>query len=138
MPIRFMTPIPLPPQEFVEPNATDAFIWWLFKHRCVVCRKEATEINEIEPRSRSKKNLHDWRNRVCVCRECHNEYHKHGVNDEAIAKMKGQRKNFLLEMGREEYVNYYPDNGLSKIVEPLLETAINEILPDGLEFRFDG
>lgn len=109
MPTRYFPPLDAVPVErdFVEPSASDAFIWWLFKRRCVVCRKEATEINEIEPRSRSKKNILDWKNRVTICRECHNDFHRHGVNAVAVEKMKKQRRDFLMEMGREEYVTFY-------------------------------
>jgi hypothetical protein len=47
-----------------------------------------------------------WENRVVMCRECHREYHKKGVNPKAIAALKEIRKEFLLSMGRAEYVDY--------------------------------
>jgi hypothetical protein len=37
---------------------------------------------------------------------CHREYHKKGVNSKAIAALKEIRKEFLLGMGRAEYVDY--------------------------------
>jgi hypothetical protein len=103
MAIRYSQPIPAPIKEFVEPVADDYFIWWLFRSRCVMCHKSASEINEILPRGRSKKNLYDWKNRVTLCHECHMEYHKHGVTSEKIADMQVKRENFLLTFDREAY-----------------------------------
>ena len=108
MPIRYLPPLPVTPKEFVEPNATDHFIYWLFRFRCVSCRKTATEINEIVPRSRSKKSISTWDNRVPMCKECHGEYHRKGVNDKAVTDLKQMRHDFLMSMGREEYANYVP------------------------------
>lgn len=93
--------------EFVEPVPNDYFIWWLFKHKCVMCRKPASEINEIVPRSRSKKSILDWRNRVTLCHECHtgqNSFHSTGVTTKKIEEMQEKRKEFLISIGREEYV----------------------------------
>lgn len=138
MPVRFSSPAPKPVKEFVEPDASDAFIWFLFKHRCVACRKPASEINEIKPRSRSKQSILDWENRVTMCKECHNEYHKHGVNDEAIADLQQKRIDFLNSMGRDKYVNYQvldkmPDP-VGKFIESELAVGINLIMPEGLDF----
>lgn len=104
MAIRYSHPLPVPEKEFVEPVSDDYFIWWLFRSRCVMCHKPASEINEIKPRSRSKKNLYDWKNRVTLCHECHMEYHKKGVTAEKIAEMQAKREQFLMDFGREEYV----------------------------------
>ena len=87
-----------------EPNPSDEFIWWLFRNRCVVCGYAATEINEIVPRSRGKDKVLDWKNRVCMCHNCHNEYHKHGVNDGAILLLQQTRVEFLIGIGRDAYV----------------------------------
>lgn len=90
--------------EFVIPTPDDYFIWWLFKHKCVSCKKPATEINEIIPRSRSKKSILDWHNRVTLCQTCHAEFHRTGVTPEKIEKMRLSRTNFLISMGREQYL----------------------------------
>lgn len=108
MPVRYAPMIPPAPKEFVEPNSSDYFIWWLFRNRCVSCRKPGIEINEIIPRSRSKQSILDWKNRVLMCRECHSDYHKHGVNSKTIEALQQKRHDFLMAMGREEYANYVP------------------------------
>lgn len=105
MSIKYQPRISPPPPEFVEPNPSDSFIWWLFRRRCIMCHEPATEINEIEPRSRSKKNLFEWTNRVTLCQSCHWEYHKKGTNAVNIAKMKQKREEFLVQFGREEYLS---------------------------------
>lgn len=93
------------PKETIIPVQQDYFIWWLFKHKCIMCRKPATEINEIAPRSRSKKNIHDWTNRVTLCQGCHKEYHLHGVTKVKMDAMREKRKEFLKSIDREIYVN---------------------------------
>ena len=106
MPVRYIPAIPPEPKEFVEPNASDHFIWWLFRHLCVSCHKPASEINEIQPRSRSKQSILNWENRVLMCRECHNEYHRHGVNSKTQAELQEKRIEALKLFGREEYIGY--------------------------------
>lgn len=101
--------IPLPelPKEFVEPTPSDYFIYWLFKYKCVVCKRPATEINEIIPRGRSKKSVLDWKNRIPMCSTCHTGqggFHHNGVTDEKIEVLKGKRIEFLIAINREEYV----------------------------------
>lgn len=110
MPVRYMHPRDYPKieREFIEPNSSDYFIWWLFRNKCVACHKQATEINEIVPRSRSKQSVLDWKNRVTMCRECHNDYHKHGVNSKTQAELQTKRYNFLLMIGRQAYADYKP------------------------------
>lgn len=89
-----------------QPNNSDDFIWWLFKGRCVgldeICFKEASEINEIEPRS-SGQDAMDWKNRITLCHEHHMQYHAQGTSDEAIEKMRQRRIEYLEAIGREEY-----------------------------------
>ncbi len=97
-------PLPKVDHEFVEPTPADYFIYWLFHYRCVNCRLPATEINEIKPRGRSKKNILDWKNRVPMCRECHNNFHKDGVTDDKIVATQLMREQFLVSTGREKYV----------------------------------
>lgn len=90
--------------EFVQPSASDAFIWWLFKRRCIMCNHPATEINEITPRSRGKHNIHNWKNRVTLCKICHREYHADGVTETKREKMSMTRSKFLYTIGRLEYL----------------------------------
>lgn len=96
-----------PMTEFVEPSASDSFIYWLFRYRCIDCKGRngpVSEINEIDPRSRSKKNILDWRNRVPLCRTCHDEYHRNGVSDAKKERMTKLRRDFLESTGRSEYI----------------------------------
>jgi uncharacterized protein with PIN domain len=108
MPVRYMPMLPQAPKEFIEPIADRSFIFWLFRNRCIMCSQPATEINEIIPRSRNKKSILNWENRVTLCQGCHNEYHKNGVNAKTIENMQQKRKDFLMANGREEYANYVP------------------------------
>lgn len=91
-------------REFVQPVPDDYFIWWLFKRKCIMCKHPATEINEIIPRSRSKKSITNWRNRVTLCQKCHQGFHLHGVTSEKIEIMQNTRKEFLTSIDRLEYV----------------------------------
>lgn len=91
-------------KEFIAPNNSDYFIWWLFKYKCIMCRRPATEINEINLRSRSKKNILDWRNRVTLCQGCHRAFHHNGVTEQKIIEMQKKRREFLVSIGRDEYV----------------------------------
>lgn len=108
MPVRYAPAIPLPPKEFIEPIPDRSFIFWLFRNRCIMCNHPATDVNEIVPRSRSKKSILNWENRVTLCQNCHNEYHKNGVNAKTIEHMQQKRYDFLMANGREEYANYKP------------------------------
>jgi len=106
MAIRYISLPPKEIHEYVQPNASDHFIFWLFRYRCIVCKQPATEINEIIPRSRSKYSITDWRNRVTLCQKCHHEdYHNKGVNDDRIKVMQKLRSEFLLNFGRTEYAD---------------------------------
>lgn len=100
---RTLTKFQPPEREFVSPDASDAFIHWLFRYRCIMCKKAGTEINEIVPRSRSKESILDWRNRVLLCRDCHHEFHADGVSNDKIKNMQEKRVLFLKSFGREEY-----------------------------------
>ena len=99
--MKFNPPIP---HEFVEPSSSSHFIYWLYKHRCIMCKQSATEINEINPRSRSKYNIDDWKNRVTLCQGCHREFHADGVTDIKIKKMQVARMKFLVSIDRAAYV----------------------------------
>lgn len=92
-------------REFVEPNPSDHFIYFLFRYRCMVCREAKNlEINEIILRSRSKSAIMDWRNRVVLCRIHHEEFHHNGVTAEKVKKMQEQRKEYLKSIGRGQYL----------------------------------
>lgn len=106
MPVRYAPRLTPETKEFVIPNASDNFIWFLFKHLCVSCHKPASEINEILPRSRSKESILNWENRVTMCRDCHNEYHRQGVNSKTQEELFFKRQEALKLFGREEYINY--------------------------------
>jgi 5-methylcytosine-specific restriction endonuclease McrA len=106
----YIPPAAIPPElpkEFVEPNPSDHFIYWLFKYRCVVCKRPASEINEIVPRGRSKKSILDWKNRISMCGNCHtgdDGFHHNGVTDEKINAMRKARVEYLIAINREAYV----------------------------------
>ena len=92
-------------KEFVEPNPEPYFIFWLFRYRCMGCKSgNQLEINEVLPRSRSKKNIMDWKNRVVLCRSCHETFHSGGVTKEKVENMQEQRIGYLKMIGREQYV----------------------------------
>jgi len=104
--VHFIPPAYVPPvvQEFVEPNPSDHFIHWLYRYRCAECKQPGQEINEIVPRSRSKESIMDWKNRILLCRHCHSMYHNNGVTDVKINAMRTVRKEYLLSIGRKEYI----------------------------------
>lgn len=91
-------------REFVEPTPADYFIWWLFRYRCLECKMSGHEINEILPRARSKKSIMDWKNRVVLCRKCHDIFHLNGVTIEKMKKMREHRRDYLISIGRGAYV----------------------------------
>lgn len=88
----------------IEPRPDDDFIWWLYKHRCVVCRGKATEIHEIVGRGRSKENIKDWKNRVTLCRKHHTDFHHNGATLNKIANMQFAREEYLKSIHRQEYI----------------------------------
>lgn len=99
-------PLPKLVGEFVEPVPDDYFIFWLFRYRCQECNSgQHLEINEINPRGRSKKNILNWENRVVLCRTCHEKFHHNGVTREKIQIMQKRRKTYLISIGRERYIN---------------------------------
>ena len=103
-----MIPNSKSPWDGYEWKHPDAAIAWLFRGRCCIegpkCCHYGSEVNEIIPRSRGKEMIKDWKNRVLVCHVCHREYHDRGVNDKTIGQMQSKRKEFLIKIGREEYI----------------------------------
>lgn len=91
-------------QTYRELRGDREAIFWLFNDRCVDCKQKAEEVNEIVPRARSKHATEDWRNQVTLCHFCHVEFHRNGVTDDKIARLIEKRKEFLIAMGREDYV----------------------------------
>lgn len=90
--------------EKIEPCADDSFIFWLFRYRCASCRQSGQEINEIVPRSRQKDAASIWKNRIVLCRVCHERYHHDGLTKEKMQAMKDLRVSYLQSVGRGEYV----------------------------------
>lgn len=84
-------------------NSRDA-VMWLYHDRCVDCGEQATEVNEIIPRARTKQAILDYHNQVALCHKHHAEYHQNGVTDEKIAEMRRMREEFLIACGREDYI----------------------------------
>ena len=85
------------------PNNSREFIFWLFNSRCIMCKRPATEINEIVPKARSKDAM-EWHNRVTLCRTCHEKYHKDGVTSFKLINMIETREQFLISLGRNRYI----------------------------------
>ena len=56
-------------------RADDQRIMKLFRGRCVVCIRPATQIHELIPRGRSKNAITIPRNRVPLCTHHHNIAH---------------------------------------------------------------
>lgn len=80
------------------------FIYWLFNHRCVTCKRPAVEINHIIPRSRGDVYKDDWKNQIPQCSICHSLYHEDGVTQDKIWELQEARKNFLIGLGRSEFI----------------------------------
>jgi 5-methylcytosine-specific restriction endonuclease McrA len=91
-------------KEFIEPNSSDSFIWFLYRYRCAECKQPGQEVNEIRLRSRSKRNIEDWKNRILLCRTCHEKFHHNGVTSDKINDMIQLRTDYLVSIGREQYV----------------------------------
>lgn len=81
----------------------DKLIYEIFNHRCIICWERATEINEIIPRSRTKKAF-DLKNCVPLCHQHHRIYHENGVTPEKIKDMQDTRAMFLRILGKSEYI----------------------------------
>ena len=88
-------------------SSVRGFIFWLFRFRCIgldePCHKQATDLSHIVPKSRGKIS-EDWHYLVTHCPECHAEYHKRGISDEAIQNLQERRIEYLEAIGREDYI----------------------------------
>lgn len=80
-------------------------IWDAFRGRCFVCpeHKPANTIHEIIPRALGKASM-DKHNRGPVCTECHDNIHRQGVSLYMVARLDQMRKDYLISIGREDYV----------------------------------
>lgn len=87
-----------------EPENTPEFIKWLFNYRCVgidiPCYKLARDVSHIRPRQVDD----TWQNKVLHCGECHAEWHRRGVSDDAIEKMQKRRVEHLEIIGKSSYI----------------------------------
>lgn len=87
-----------------EPSNEPKFIHWLFNFRCVgidkPCYKRASDVSHI----RSRQVDDTWKNKVLHCRECHTEWHRRGVSDDAIEQLQKRRAEYLETLGRKEYI----------------------------------
>ena len=88
----------------LPPNNSPQFIRWLFNNRCVgldePCYKIARDVAHIEGRAIND----EWTNKVLLCAECHAEWHRRGVSDKDIARLKERRIEYLEAIGREQYI----------------------------------
>lgn len=87
----------------IEPQ-TDLAIFKLFLWRCVECNHMATELNHIVPRSSGEQYKNDWKNKVPMCRTCHDAFHSGGVTDTKIQYLQHKRAERLVAMHKEEYI----------------------------------
>ena len=81
----------------------ESFLYELFNHRCVSCKRPATQINHIIPRARGDSSK-DWRNQVPQCTRCHNEFHHNGVTLKKITLLEIDRELFLTSLKRKKYI----------------------------------
>ena len=53
-------------------------VWDYYGGRCVLCKKPASHVHEIIPKSLNK-NWRAFENRVTLCAVCHNKVHEEGT-----------------------------------------------------------
>lgn len=77
----------------------------VFGHRCAVakCGVHTDVVHEIIPRSRGKKSL-IFQNRMAICVEHHDREHRFGASPERIKMLQEDRKNYLISIGKGEFV----------------------------------
>lgn len=88
----------------------------LFAHRCVDCRRPASDIHELEPRSRGSRAFAKG-NQVAICRRCHDKFHSLGASPENIARLRQKAYNFLTAMGKPEAQWYASISGKNSPTE---------------------
>lgn len=88
---------------------SDELLWYIYGGRCVVCKRKAVDINHIVPRSADHALIDDWRNKVPLCKTCHDEYHDGGVTEEKMKTMKKMQHDFLIARGKENYAQETQD-----------------------------
>ena len=91
-----------PDIQLVFPNWL-SFYLWLFKYHCLICGHSGSEIHHIIPRSHGEKSM-DWRNRILLCKECHNRIHNDGINKINIIKLQNKRARVLRSYNREGFI----------------------------------
>lgn len=80
---------------------SDKRIMKLFRGRCVVCMRPATEIHELITRARSKEAITMPQNRVPLCEFDHSSAHKNGYT--------GKKEDYLRGMAIERLVLFGVD-----------------------------
>lgn len=70
----------------------------LFRNRCPKCRKTASTVHELEPRSRGAASMR-MQNRTAICSTCHAEFHRQGASDKNIREWKELIKTYLTRIG---------------------------------------
>jgi hypothetical protein len=85
----------------------------IFKGRCPKCRKVATEIHELAPRSRGASSML-LTNRTPICRGCHDEYHRAGASVSQIEEWHGIIQLYLTNIGTAE--KYYATAHLEPVL----------------------
>lgn len=72
------------------------FILWLFEGKCVNCgSSRETTIHEIVPLSHGKIAM-NWRNRIPLCRTCHDWAHSIGTNN-SINHLREKRRKYIVQ-----------------------------------------
>lgn len=87
--------------------ATREEVWERDKGRCVLCHKPAHDVHEIVPRSAfgydKSELLFSVKNRVCLCRDCHNLAHSYDQRRELILTM---RMTYSYQYTEKEFEKY--------------------------------
>lgn len=79
-------------------------VMFLFKGRCPACYGSAVTVHELEPRARGQYTLR-MQNRTAICRDCHDDFHKHGASEHNIAVWKVIISEYLKSIGNWDLYN---------------------------------
>lgn len=60
-------------------SAKELMIFECFGYRCARCRKPATTLHEIVPKSKRPRDWDEKENRIPLCNECHTLVHSKGA-----------------------------------------------------------